>query len=339
MAKITMKTNNKQPPRLLVFSCHEAWIHQLRAMDYDLDLIVGLKGRKTDWDTRMRPLPPRARLITLEQAQCSDARYHCIIAHNITDLLDAKNIPGPRLLILHSTIEGRAMEENSDITPEQMRLMTHKYLEMVGGHAAAVSQLKARSWEADEDMVVLLSADTNDYLPYSGEKAAGLRISNDINKRPNILMWDLHQSAFADLPVTIVGNNPDMPGVKASDSWDDLKNILQAHRFYIHTAQTDLEDGYNTATLEAMAAGLPVLGNVHPTSPIIHGVSGFLSDDPAELKNYAIKLLEDRDLAAGMGEQARLTVQEKFSPQQFTDGLNRAIETARRKHHSHRGGQ
>ena len=59
------------------------------------------------------------------------------------------------------------------------------------------------------------------------------------------------------------------------------------------------------ATLEAMAAGLPVLGNPHPTSPIEHGVSGFLSDDPAELHASAERLLQDRELAVHMGKEAR----------------------------------
>lgn len=88
-----------------------------------------------------------------------------------------------------------------------------------------------------------------------------------------------------------------MPTVKASDNWGHLKKLLQSHRFYIHTADPRLEDGYNMATIEAMAAGLPVLGNRHPTSPVKHGLSGFLIDDPYKLRKYAKMLLEDRYLA------------------------------------------
>ena len=60
-------------------------------------------------------------------------------------------------------------------------------------------------------------------------------------------------------------------------------------------------------------------------------MSGFLSDDPAELRNYAKMLLDDRDLAAQMGRQARLTIQDKFSSQLFAEQLRRSIETAREK--------
>ena len=84
------------------------------------------------------------------------------------------------------------------------------------------------------------------------------------------------------------------------------------------------------ATLEAMAAGLPVLGNRHPTSPVEHGVSGFLSDDPAELRGYAVRLLADRALAARLGAAAREAVGRQFPGARFASGLRRSIEAAQR---------
>lgn len=30
---------------LLVFNCHEAWVSQLGVLGYDLDIIIGLKGK------------------------------------------------------------------------------------------------------------------------------------------------------------------------------------------------------------------------------------------------------------------------------------------------------
>ena len=49
--------------RLLVFNCHEAWVHQLGGLDRPMDVIVGLSGRfKKTWDEQMRPVPPNARI-------------------------------------------------------------------------------------------------------------------------------------------------------------------------------------------------------------------------------------------------------------------------------------
>jgi len=316
---------------LLVFNCHEAWVYQLGALGYDLDIIIGLKGRyKPSWDEQIRPVPPNSRLLTLPEAQQSRTSYYCIITHNITDLLNVKHRGEPRLTVLHLPIEARLVEEKSDVEPEKMKETLHKYLKLVGGHAVAVSMLRGKSWGFTED-IVPFGTDPDDYPPYSGEIASGLRISNFIQMRKQFLLWDLHERAFDGIPVRIVGHNPGMPGVAASESWEHLKKMLQSHRFYIHTADPRLEDGYNMAMGEAMAAGMPVLGNRHPTSPIKHGLSGFLSDDPDALRKYAGILLGDRDLAAKMGQQARKTAVERFSMSKFKESFLQSIETARRK--------
>jgi glycosyltransferase involved in cell wall biosynthesis len=157
---------------------------------------------------------------------------------------------------------------------------------------------------------------------------AGLRVANHIARRPNTLLWSFHQESFRGLPVTIVGRNPEWEGVEPAKNWADLKETFARHRFYIHTADPKFEDGFNMAMLEAMAAGMPVLGNRHPTSPIEHGVSGFLSDDPTELRAFAQRLLADRDLAGQMGAAAQKLVSQKFSSRHFQKSFSQAIERA-----------
>jgi len=317
--------------RLLVFNCHEAWVHQLDGLGFGLDIIIGLSGRYTEtWDTRMRPLPSGARLLRLEDALKASEPYACIVTHNITDLMDVKTLAGPRIYVIHTSLEGRLAQEGSDTPPEKARSLLRRYLQLVRGHAVAVSRLKGETWGMTED-IVPFGANPDDYPAYSGELAAGLRISNLFHKRRRILMADFHERTFADMPVRLVGHNPDMPGVEAAGSWAELKELLRVHRFYIHTADPRYEDGYNMATLEAMAAGMPVLGNRHPTSPVEHGVSGFLSDDAKELAGYARRLLADRELAVRMGQAARKTVMERFHISGFLKGFRRSIRRAQEK--------
>jgi hypothetical protein len=316
---------------LLVFNCHEPWVYQLGILGHRLDIIVNLRGKYNQgWDERMRPLPAHARLITLPEALASPTNYYCIVTHNTTDLLDVRFRPEPRMLVLHHTLEGRLQEERSTIDPQKMRDMLHTYLDLVGGHVVATSMFKGESWGFTDD-IVQFGIDVDDYPLCSGEQARGLRICNFINSRRQILLWEFHESAFEGIPVTLVGHNPDLPGVEAAQNWDHLKTILQSHRFYIHTADPRFEAGHNMATAEAMAAGLPVLGNCHPTSPIRHGSTGFLSDDPRQLRHYARMLLEDKELALLMGRQARKTVAERFPLMRFKHSFLRSIEIARRK--------
>jgi glycosyltransferase involved in cell wall biosynthesis len=314
--------------RLLVFDCHEAWVYQLHWLGMPMDIVVGLKGRATSgWDEAMRPVPPNARLVRLEEVLTRQDPYACIIAHNLSDLLDAKTLSGPRLFVIHAVLDGIVAAQPDAPPADILRRTVAQYLHLTATHAIAVSALKGRSWGLGRD-IVPFSAEASDYLPYGGELPRGLRIANQIRQKSQALLWHFHQRAFSEIPVTLVGRNDDMPGVEPARDWADLKGILSKHRFFIHTADPRYEDGYNMATLEAMAAGLPVLGNRHPSSPITHGVSGFLSDDPVELRWFAMRLLHDHDLAAQMGRAARDTVVREFSPQRFKDGLTRAIATA-----------
>jgi hypothetical protein len=317
--------------RLLTPNCHEAWVYQLGYLDYDLDIIDGLPGRYcTKWDTNVRPFPDNATRVSLDQVLKSRPFYDCIITHNITDLMDLKTIPGPRILVIHSTLDGRVRQHGLGMPPKRLKTVLHNYLEVVGGHTVAVSALKGKSWGLVED-IVEFGVDLDAYPPWSGETAAGLRVSNQISNRKEILLWNFHEAAFKDIDVKLVGFNPDMSDVIPSRSWDDLKSILRSHRFFIHTAHPDLEDGCNMATVEAMAAGLPILGNRHSASPIEHGVSGFLSDDPEELKGSAQLLIRDKDLAGRMGAAARQVAHERFSIKKFVNRFKRSIETARAK--------
>jgi len=317
--------------RILTFNCHEAWVHQLGFLGADLDIVIGLAGRYTQgWDDRMRPVPDKTRLLSLDEVLQENRSYDCVIAHNITDLLESKTIVGPRIIVLHGTLEGRRANEQADVPLEQIKELLNNYLRATGGHAVAISDMKAKSWGLKCD-IVHNGVDVDSYLKYDGSVNAGLRVCNQISDRQEILMWDFHQRAFGDLDIRLVGHNPDMPGVNAAENWDDLKKTLSLHRFYIHTADPHLEDGFNLAVLEAMAAGLPVLGNCHPTSIIEHGKSGFLSDDPDELKEYAKRLLCDRQLAEDMGKQARKIVCEQFTLGKFAKKMRRSIEKAHKK--------
>lgn len=317
--------------RLLVFDCHEAWVYQLHALDCPLDIVVGLRGRSQDgWDENMRPLPPNGRLVRLDEILKRKEPYACMVGHNLTDLLDVKGIPGPRILVLHEALDGVAHEHKLAVPKEEFRATFAKFVNLTGTHVVAISQMKGRSWGFEED-IVPSSVSAGDYQPWSGDLARGLRVANHISRRLRTLLWDFHQKAFEGLPITLVGHNSDMEGVVPANNWDHLKQIFSQHRFYIHTADPRLEDGYNMATLEAMAAGLPVLGNRHPTSPVEHGVSGMLSDDPAELRAYALQLLADHDLARRMGVAAQKVVAERFSVRQFQEQFHHSIEHAQHR--------
>jgi glycosyltransferase involved in cell wall biosynthesis len=314
-------------PRLLVFSCHEGWIAQLDGLPYDLDILVGLPGRAAGgWDTRARPVPGNARLVRLEEV-AADEGYAAVVVHNPSDLLLARRFDAPRLFIIHNTLEGRLAEESGAVDGDAFRQAFATLVEQTGAHVVAVSPLKAQSWGRFDGSLVF-GIDAAAFGPHVGSLARGLRIANHVQNKARILRWDLHEAAFRSLPITLVGNNPGRRDASPARSFAHLRDLLRVHRFYIHTADPALEDGYNMATVEAMASGLPVIGSRHPSSPIRHGVDGFLSDDPAELRQFATTLLEQPEVAAAMGREARARAVELFAHAAFARRFDTAVVDA-----------
>lgn len=318
--------------RILVLNSHEAWVSQLEGLPFEFDIAVGLSGRTlAGWDERMRPIPRNARVLDIKDALLQTEPYRAAIGHSVTDLLELKRLEIPKLLILHTTIEGRLAETPGAVSAKRLSDEAKKYLKLIRGHVVAISPLKQRSWNMTSADVVRTGINVDDYPVATQEKAHGLRISNHFNKRRRILLADFHDACFSDLPIEFVGENDDMVGVSAATDWADLKRRIAQARFYIHTAEIELEDGYNMASVEAMACGLPVLGNRHPSSVIEHGVTGFLSDDSSELRGYAEQLLRDRELSLRMGRAAREQVAEIFSHERFVEGMVAALARSKKK--------
>jgi glycosyltransferase involved in cell wall biosynthesis len=187
--------------------------------------------------------------------------------------------------------------------------------------------MKARSWGIT-DAVVEAGVDVQRYPAWTGELAEGIRVAHQISQRKRYLLWDFHAAGLHGVPMRLVGVDRELPEVVPCDGWDDLKRELSRHRFFVHTAEPTLEDGFNMAVLEAMAAGLPILVNEHPTALVEHGIDGFVARSPEELGGYARQLLADRELAGRLGAAARRKVAERYSSTRFIRGLEGAIATA-----------
>lgn len=314
--------------RLLVFNCHESWVHQLRHVPHELDILVDLPGRDVrGWDYGARPLPPHARCVPWGAHGAQARSYDLVVGHSLADMRDARAFDGPRLVIFHATLEGRLIEEGASWSAEQLRAMTAEFLQRERVTPVAISALKARSWGVP--LPPLTPAIEVEAYELGGlEIGRGVRVVNHVLRRRHILNWALHQEAFDGLPLTLIGRNPGVWAAERARSWDHLKQLLGSHRFIVHTVDAALEDGYNLAMLEGMASGLPVIGTPHPSSPVVHGVNGFLSADPMALRAFAEQLLADRELARRMGRAAREAVREAFPVTTFVESFEKHMARA-----------
>ena len=327
-------TGASQVKRVVTFCAHQPYLYLFKGMNWRLDLIQ-LKEQKRflqNWRESVRPLPQGWRLVDLDQAKrdLAAGRYDLAIAHNINDYIDFLPFNLPRVLVMHTSLHSRFAEEQTDVAPEEYRAQFYSLITKTKGALVFVSEHKRRDWDLP-GVVIPLVVSLEHYRGYTGEKPAILRVSNHLVERGEILDYPAHQRLSDGLPLTLIGENPSLADADVAESWDALRAAYRQHRLYLHTAKPGLEDGYNTAMLEAMATGMPVVSTAHPTSPIRDGVNGFVSDDLDELRRNVERLLGDRELAAKLGANARKTVAAKFASDRFHKAWRKVLKHLTKK--------
>lgn len=291
---------------------------------------IAQKGRRLRWLPGIRPLPEGCKLLTVEEAK-DNLRlglYDLAICHNNQDLLDIKDSSLPKISVFHSTLSGRILEEGSEADLDSFRRMVAKLLAYWGVKPIFVSSLKRRDWGIKGE-VIRLPAPTDECFGYSGEIPRVLRVANHLKERDSLLGYSIQEEILKGLPSDIVGLNPSLHSAGPAPSWKDLKRMYCSYRLFLVTNREGVEDGYNTATLEAMATAMPIISTKHSTSPVIDGYNGFISNDLSYLRERMKFLLINRQEAIRLGRNARRTVSQEFPLQAFIKSWHRAISTGR----------
>jgi len=323
---------------ILTFNSHQTYVYLLAKAIGPMDIVEPLshEGRRLRWLFRVRPLPEGCRLLSLEEAKANlnQRLYDLAICHNNKDLLDIRDYELPKISVFHSTLTGRRMEEGNVADIADFRRMVARLLGYWGVKPIFVSSLKRRDWGIKGE-VIKLPALTDECFGYSGEIPRVLRVANHLKERDALLGYSIQEEILQGLPSDIVGLNPFLPSIEPAASWEELKGKYRSYRLFLVTNREGVEDGYNTATLEAMATGMPVVSTENSTSPVVDGYNGFISNDLSYLREKIKFLLRNRDAAIRMGRYARRTVIQGFPFQAFLKGWRRAIATSRFAH-SHR---
>lgn len=140
--------------------------------------------------------------------------------------------------------------------------------------------------------------------------------------------------------ILIVGDGPDRNAIEAHfrDCTDtrviflgrrsDVSNILSVSDIFLFPT---LHENLSNALLEAMSHGIPVIatavgGNVE----VLESGGGILVDpgDASSLASAIEKLLEDPDLRRRLGEDARKTVESRFSTRHMVEALDSVYRRA-----------
>jgi glycosyltransferase involved in cell wall biosynthesis len=152
------------------------------------------------------------------------------------------------------------------------------------------------------------------------------------------LVW-LRQE-FPDVRLEIAGDGPQRPALESEAvtlgltgaisflGWrEDLPSLFSRWDVFV---QPSLEEAFPVVTLEAMAAGLPVVATNAGGLPelVQDAETGLLvpPEDPPALADALRKLLADPVLRRAMGRAGHVRVRERFSVHRMTDEITQVYE-------------
>jgi hypothetical protein len=305
--------------RVLTFNSHQPYLHLLATtLPWTFGIVIPRlsSGSMKDWNPRIRPLPSNAHLYSSVQEALQAAPWDWILTHNVSDLMDVRELRMPKAFLVHGTLSGRILQDRSAIDRSLYVRNLQSLLAAGNCQVVYISELKRNDWEIPGE-VLQPGIDIREYGGYQGNIRGVLQVCNHLKERGPITGWKTHQEVCRDLPHCILGNNRTLSSSRIANGWDDLKEQLRSYRVYLYTPVYPYEDGYNLALLEAMATGMPIAAMRHATSPIRDGLEGVSASTAVELREKIIRLLDNPIEAASLGQGARIRVEKEFPLSEF----------------------
>ena len=206
----------------------------------------------------------------------------------------------------------------------------NQFKSMIGDINVFISEYSVGNWNmfCPSD-VIHHSVDTSTFKPVEERKDRSpevLSVVNAFKNRDYCCNYTGWQKVTEGFDTKLLGSSPDGSS-RPAESVEDLVVEYNSAKVFLNTSTIS---PVPTSLLEAMACGCPVVTTATCMIPEIikNGVNGFMSNDESELKEYIRKLLDDRELAIHMGNQARETVKEQFSEEKFINNWNNIFDKA-----------
>ncbi len=153
---------------------------------------------------------------------------------------------------------------------------------------------------------------------YSGEKAQGVVVVNNLDLRGRRLGVDVYQDVAARVPLVLVGMGAERVGGAGEVTNHLLPEFMAQHRFFFNPIRyTSL----GLSILEAMMVGVPIVGlaTTELVTVIKDGENGYVDTRVDRLVEAMQHLLREPGLAREIGEAGRRTAIERFSIDRFVN--------------------
>ena len=199
---------------------------------------------------------------------------------------------------------------------------------MTGDINVFLTEHSQERWNIDKDSIVVPhTIDANLFKPndHINQEPHVLSVVNDFINRDYCCNYSGWQRVTKGLNIKLLGKTEGLS--EPAPSTEALVEEYNACQVFFNSSTLS---PIPTVLLEAMACGCAVVTTASCEIPKIikHGHNGLMSNDEDELRSHIEELLQDEDLRRSLGAQARQTILDKFSEQQFVDNWNSVFDSA-----------
>lgn len=188
-----------------------------------------------------------------------------------------------------------------------------------------ISRFSQKQWFPEETFdVVEHGVDTHTFSLLSLEREpVCMSVVNDWVNRDWCCGFSIWQEITQNvLPVKVFGDTKGLS--KPADSIEHLVTEYNKSLIFLNTSTIS---PVPTSLLEAMSCGCAVVTTATCMIPEIiqDGYNGFLSNNPAELRERCIFLMQNPEIAKKIGLNARKTIEERFAVNRFVNDWNKVF--------------
>ena len=310
-------SKGKSKYNILTFPTHERYETQLCKTGHDF-YSFHMQNQK-EWNKEQAPVPENYYIMPMDSVIRFVDFDFILVQSKFWQYQAAaeiqKTVPVPVIVLEHTLPTPATLSEDNI---QGMR-------QMLGGINVFISEFSRKAWDISQNArVIHHGLDLETFQPMDEDKEDYvLTVANDFKNRDFCLNYNGWERITKGIKTKLVGEN-NGEGTTVCKYTEDVVREYNKCAVYLNTTTFS---PIPMSLLEAMACGCPVVSTATCMIPevIENGVNGFISNDEKELNEYVQTLLGDESLRKTMGENARQTIAESFSEENFINNWNQTF--------------